>query len=358
MKILHLAIIFGIGLIGLTLTYQNAHAYEQTTTGYGGLTGYRIADFKTDDSTFQIWYKITNGTVTSTPLDLSAKALMFFISPINNGQLIVDLPRSIIDSRNEDSDKPFFVTVNQAGSGVSNAAFSEINDTYVRTLKINFTKDTSEVEIVGNLLAPKYPLSKMPNIASPLWQFKHGIKPNDIQCSSNFRLVFKSKDNTPACVRPENVSRLVNIGWAKPVTGEIMHVDPGKILNDYAYNGMLDESDTTVSIDNQTYYQTTLDYSAYNLPKVTMPFHNVVFAFPEGTLVTPGGAFVVLDIKFQDGMEEVYGKHILNEFGGIPVPTPYGPHQAVNSTTILSNHIKPQAGITLYHDKVKLLVSK
>lgn len=340
------------------LTLHYVYAYEQTSTRYGGLVGYRTANFKSDDATFQIWYKITNGTVISTPLDLPTKALIFFVNPSNDGQLIVDLPRSIIDSRNQNSDKPFFVTEHQPNSGVSNAIFSEINDTYVRTLRINFTKTTSEIEIVGNLLAPKYPLSKTTSIASPLWQFKHGTKPNDIQCSSNFKLVFKSKDDTPACVSPENISRLVSIGWAKPITTETMHVEPGKILNDYTYNGMKTETDTIVSINNQTYYQTTLDYSVYNLPKVTMPFHNVMFAFTEGTLVTPGGAFVVLDIKFQDGIEEVYGKHALNEFGGIPVPTPYGPHQAVNSTTILSNHVKPQAGITLFHDKVKLLVSK
>lgn len=339
------------------LVSHDTNAYGQTSTAYGGLVGYRTADFKTYDSTFQIWYKITNGTVTSTPLDLPTKSLMFFINASNNGQLIVNLPRSIIDSRNGNSDKPFFVTVNKATTGVSNAIFSEINDTYVRTLKINFTRDTSEIGIVGNLLAPKYPLATTPIVASPLWQIQHGVKPEDVKCNSNFELVFKSQDNLPACVSPENVSRLVSIGWAKPIT-IVMHIEPGKTLNDYTYDGIQNEANTTVSIDNQTYYQTTLDYSAYNLPKVSISFHNVVFAFPEGTLVTPGGAFVVLDVKFQDGMEEVYGKYTLNEVGGIPVPTQYGPHQAVNSTIILSNHVRPQAGMTLFHDKVKLLVSK
>jgi hypothetical protein len=162
MKTVHYSII-AILAITLFLVSHTAYASDQTSTAYGGLVGYHTADFKTYDSTFQIWYKITNGTVTSTPLDLYSKSLMFFITTSNNGQLIVNLPRSIIDSRNENSDKPFFVTVHKI-AGISNAIFSEINDTYVRTLKINFTKDTSEIEISGNLLAPKYSLSKVPSV--------------------------------------------------------------------------------------------------------------------------------------------------------------------------------------------------
>jgi hypothetical protein len=218
MKILIIVIFTVLAVLAINC----ANASGQTSTAYGGLVGYRTADFKTPDSTFQIWYKITNGTVVSTPLDLSAKSLIFFIDASNNGQLVVDLPRSIIDSRNENSDKPFFVTVHKASPDVSNAIFSETNDTYVRTLKINFTRDTSEIEIYGNLLAPKYPLSKTPSVASPLWQIKHGVKPDDIQCNFNFTLVFKSKDNLPACVKHDAIIPLTLRGWTNGSTNHEM----------------------------------------------------------------------------------------------------------------------------------------
>ncbi len=344
-------------VIVLVVSISVAYADTEVKTEYGGLTGHRVAVFKTDTDSFSIWYKITNATVVSTPLDLPAKALIFFIKAIDDGQLVVQLPRSIIDSKIEDADKPFFVTVNQENK-VSKANVTEIDDTYIRTLEINFTKNTSEVEIVGNLLAPKYPLPKPHYILPPLLQFRQGVPLQDIQCKSNFQLVFKSKDGSPACVSPESVFRLVSIGWARSVPYIVMHVEPKTTLNDYIYDGIQNEDNTTVSINNQTYYQTTLDYSVYNLPKDTpLQFHNVTFTFPEGTMATPVGAFVMLDIKFQDGMEEVYGTHTENEFGGIPVPTQYGPHQAVNSTTVLSNHVQPQAGMTILHDKIKLLVS-
>ncbi|HEU5487849.1 MAG TPA: hypothetical protein VFV16_03400, partial [Candidatus Nitrosotalea sp.] len=104
--------------------------------------------------------------------------------------------------------------------------------------------------------------------------------------------------------------------------------------------------------------------SAYDLPKkASTSFHDVVFAFPQGTLNTPGASFVMLDMKFHDGFEEIYGGTALDQngtaikFGGIPIPTQHGPRVATNSITILSNHTMPQAGITIYHDKIKLLVS-
>ncbi|MDE1840200.1 MAG: hypothetical protein KGH87_09820, partial [Thaumarchaeota archaeon] len=43
--------------------------------------------------------------------------------------------------------------------------------------------------------------------------------------------------------------------------------------------------------------------------------------------------------------------------GGIQIPTQYGPSSAKNSITVLSNHLNPQTGLTIYDDKIKLLVS-
>ena len=357
MKSLHLSIIV---ILATSLVIISNHAYaDNVTNSYGGLVGFRVAEFKSNDSTYQIWYKITNATVTSTPLDLPAKALIFFIDATNDGQLIVELPRTIIDSKNQDTDKPYFVTIDEVNIGVSKANVAETSDNYTRTLKINFTKDTSEIEIVGNLFAAKYPITKTNFILPPLQQFRSGILVHDIKCNSNFQLIFKSEDGLPACVKPESVAIFIERGWARQELYHDINVEPKITLNDYFYNGIDKENNMTISINNQTYYQTTLDYSAYNLPKATsIQFQNVVFTFPEGTLATPGGAFVVLDVKFQDGFEETYGMHTENEFGGIQVPTQSVPRMAVNSTIVLSNHMEPQAGMTIYHDRIKLLVSK
>lgn len=134
-------------------------------------------------------------------------------------------------------------------------------------------------------------------------------------------------------------------------------------LYDYYYDG-IGKDNTTVSINNKTYYQTTLNYADYDLKKGTsIQFQNVTFAFPEGVMNTPGGSFIMLDVKFPDGSEEIYGENKKNPdgsgaLGGIGIPTQYGPHLSTNSTTVLGNHTMPQAGLTIYNDKIKLLVSK
>lgn len=139
-------------------------------------------------------------------------------------------------------------------------------------------------------------------------------------------------------------------------------IKPKVELYDYYYNG-IDKDNATVSINNQTYYQTTLNYADYDLKKGTsILFQNVTFAFPEGVMATPGGAFIMLDITFPNGAEEIYGENKKNPdgsgvLGGIGIPTQYGPHLSTNSTTVLGNHVMPQAGMTIYNDKIKLLVS-
>lgn len=52
------------------------------------------------------------------------------------------------------------------------------------------------------------------DVMSPLKQFKSGIDSKDIKCKDNFHLIIKSKDRSPACVKPENVAKLVARGWA------------------------------------------------------------------------------------------------------------------------------------------------
>ncbi|HYL66862.1 MAG TPA: hypothetical protein VEU72_06875 [Nitrosopumilaceae archaeon] len=207
------------------------------------------------------------------------------------------------------------------------------------------------------------PVLYMQQELSPLQQSKSGIAAKDVACKEGLQLIIKAEDDSPACVSSYNINKLVERGWAKQELYYVdSHMNPKVTLYDYYYDGIYKDN-TTVSINNQTYHQTTLDYADYDLKKgISIQFQNVTFAFPEGTMNTPGGSFIMLDIKFQDGSQEIYGENKKNPdgsgaIGGIEIPTQYGPHLATNSTTVLSNHLNPQAGLTIYNDKIKLLVS-
>lgn len=205
--------------------------------------------------------------------------------------------------------------------------------------------------------------SKLKIIPSPIKQTKSGTDPYFVICKQDLQLVIKSSNNLPACVKPDTAQILLERGWAKKESYYVdPHMSPKVSLYDYFYDG-IDKDNTTVSINNRTYYQTALNYTVNNLRKDTSTqFHGVTFGFPDGIMNTPGGSMTILDVIFSDGYEETYGKKIMNQDGsgsgfGIAIPSKFGP-PAITSITVLSNHAMPQAGITIYHDKIKLLVSK
>jgi len=50
---------------------------------------------------------------------------------------------------------------------------------------------------------------------SPLKQISSGIDPYSVTCKEGFELVFKSTDNSPACVKPSTAEKLIQRGWAR-----------------------------------------------------------------------------------------------------------------------------------------------
>jgi len=48
---------------------------------------------------------------------------------------------------------------------------------------------------------------------SPRQQVVNGILPNDVICKGGLKLIFKSKDNSPGCVKQETIEKLVERGW-------------------------------------------------------------------------------------------------------------------------------------------------
>ena len=58
-----------------------------------------------------------------------------------------------------------------------------------------------------------YDSTKSP-ILSPLKQFKSGVSPLNVKCSTNYALIIKTEDGSPACVQRNDTDNLMNNGWA------------------------------------------------------------------------------------------------------------------------------------------------
>ncbi|TLX80357.1 MAG: hypothetical protein E6L05_00580 [Thaumarchaeota archaeon] len=51
---------------------------------------------------------------------------------------------------------------------------------------------------------------------SPLKQFKSGFAAKDVKCEHDLQLVIKAEDGSPACIKPNDATMLVQRGWATP----------------------------------------------------------------------------------------------------------------------------------------------
>lgn len=78
----------------------------------------------------------------------------------------------------------------------------------------------------------------------PLKQLEHGVVVKDITCSKGLQIISKAEDGSPACVRPDTVSKLIERGWGtdlevvkvKNANASVAYrIDNGRILEVTAY---------------------------------------------------------------------------------------------------------------------------
>lgn len=176
---------------------------------------------------------------------------------------------------------------------------------------------------------------------TPLQQSLHGTAPKDVICNQDFQLVIKSEDGSPACVKPDTAITLVEHGWAtnvpqpNPMTG--LNNDTGiATLGNHAYYFETPNYTQTTVLDNPT----------------QISFHDVTFTlFPSGfrgglPAWGCGGGYYWADAKFSDGTSELLQIFVGSKDCFLPQPS-----------THFSTHANPQAGLTFYGGKMKLLVS-
>lgn len=77
-------------------------------------------------------------------------------------------------------------------------------------------KPSNIPESVLEVEPPPEPKPKTPIVFdAPLKQHKRGIPMDEINCNRGFQLLIKKNTNTPACVKFENVYRIIERGWAQ-----------------------------------------------------------------------------------------------------------------------------------------------
>jgi len=63
-------------------------------------------------------------------------------------------------------------------------------------------------------IVPSSIFNEFEKIPSPREQVENGFLPNNVTCNKGLELILKSKNNSPACVKPTTAKKLIERGWA------------------------------------------------------------------------------------------------------------------------------------------------
>jgi hypothetical protein len=182
---------------------------------------------KISNQTYPIRYKMTQGSEVEFMSVLpTANLLRIGVdSNSDNGTLTIELPRSVIDAKQNTIDIDYTVKMVQ-GKAIFSKTPAHVmkiaNSITTRTLQISLENGPREIWIYGTRTATGG-LGQNENMTRtssgvlplPLQQFRSGTLAEDVKCRYDLTLVLKSQDGSPACVRSEDVTKLVERGWAK-----------------------------------------------------------------------------------------------------------------------------------------------
>jgi len=166
-------------------------------------------------------YETIDG-VLLTELRTSRTSIIMILESYNEGNLRVNLPPDLIKTRYKcvgGGSEDIFVIIN--GIEVK-AEKIEQNGNANIVYDIFLQKGNFEVELIfpadqGSWAFPEgCPIKFFQNAISykPLKQLEKGVNTLEIICKKELNLIFKSTDNSPACVKPTTVDRLIERGWA------------------------------------------------------------------------------------------------------------------------------------------------
>lgn len=89
--------------------------------------------------------------------------------------------------------------------------FSYGNQTVTVPATVNIISQTPTPPVEGN---PSFDLTGNSSYVLPLQQFRTGVPHDNIHCTENYILLSKREDGSPACVKPVDIGKLLQLGWA------------------------------------------------------------------------------------------------------------------------------------------------
>jgi predicted secreted protein with PEFG-CTERM motif len=119
----------------------------------GGQAGeWQNATLTVGSEEFDIQYMISGGTLDELTADPETQVLTAMITTEEDGELVIQLPRDVIDSTDDaGADLEYIVYVDEIEEFAD-----EENDADIRTLTIPFANQSEQVDIVGTSMVPEF----------------------------------------------------------------------------------------------------------------------------------------------------------------------------------------------------------
>ncbi|MHB8601141.1 MAG: PEFG-CTERM sorting domain-containing protein [Nitrosotalea sp.] len=125
-----------------------------TLSGGGGQTSCTSQQLSATIGTemYCIDYTINGGTVSGATLNSASKTLVVNIQANNDGQITLNIPRSVLDAKSGTADSVFAVLID----GEQVQQFTDSPSTDTRTVTIPFQMASEKIEIIGTQIIPEF----------------------------------------------------------------------------------------------------------------------------------------------------------------------------------------------------------
>jgi hypothetical protein len=110
-------------------------------------------DVKIDDKSYPIKYNMTGGKLNNMTAMKENSTLAIELVTNDDGTLILELPRNIMDSKNPQNEDEDYIVF---ADGVQIGADQISTNNQVRTLSIDFDRGVEEIEVAGTRIVPEF----------------------------------------------------------------------------------------------------------------------------------------------------------------------------------------------------------
>ena len=138
------------GTYEVYVTYGSKDNTAKTTFQFTGSLS--SAPIVIEGQSYNATYKITNGKVLGIIPDTSSRSITIRVEPTGNGTILITLPRSLMDAKNNVQDSQFIVQSN----GIPTSFNETRTDSTSRTLAIPFGLDVKQITIIGTQIVPEF----------------------------------------------------------------------------------------------------------------------------------------------------------------------------------------------------------